>query len=312
MKASILIPTLNRIDYLKESLASAREQTHEDVEILISDDGSQDGTQEYIKQVTTLDNRVHLLPANPQQGLFTNINHLVSHATGEVFCILGDDDRLSSEFISRLIHPLREDPSIIAAFCDHWIIDSEGQRLLAASDGNSMFYGRTELEHGIVDDALMWTMRGSMCMGFSLYRSSVFQAEGFDLTCGGAADFDYAIRATQLGPIYYVKDRLGDYRAHEQTTTATRSEFMIDGIVEVFKKHSFSGRHESLRRNHLAERLCTQALYYSTVDRAKFINALRERARLRISPVNVRIVASAILALLPRSVARILKQKMRG
>jgi glycosyltransferase involved in cell wall biosynthesis len=312
MKVTILIPTLNRLNYLKESLTSAREQTHKDLQILISDDGSHDGTQGYIQEVIATDKRVDLTPANPRQGLFTNINHLLSHVSGEAFCILADDDRLAPEFISELVHPLVEDSSLVAAFCDHWIINKEGRRLLAESEGNSRAYGRAELETGIVDDALTWTMRGAMCMGFSLYRSRDFQTERFDLACGGAADFDYAIRAAEKGRIYYLNRKLGDYRAHEQTVTATQSGYMLDGIVEVFKKHSFVGKHEALRKNHLAERFSAQALYYSTLNRGKAFQALRERARLHASSVDARVFASAFLALLPRPFARMLKQKLRG
>ena len=87
MKVSVLIPTLNRVGYLKESLDSARRQTHTDLEILVSDDGSTDGSQNYARSLEAVDARVRLLPPNPRPGLFNNINYLVEHASGDAFCV---------------------------------------------------------------------------------------------------------------------------------------------------------------------------------------------------------------------------------
>src|SRR4051812_39903237 len=83
MKVSILIPTKNRLALLQEAVASARAQTHGDIEILVSDDGSNDGTGAWLEQLTTSDNRVRLAPRNPTPGLFENINHLLDHQRGE-------------------------------------------------------------------------------------------------------------------------------------------------------------------------------------------------------------------------------------
>ena len=48
------------------------------IQIFVSDDGSTDGTREYVRQIALQDPRVHLLIDDPIRGLFTNVNHLVS------------------------------------------------------------------------------------------------------------------------------------------------------------------------------------------------------------------------------------------
>ena len=300
MKVSILIPTLNRLNYLKESLASARQQRYPDLEILVSDDGSTDGSRELVSAVMEEDRRVRLLPPNPQPGLFENVNYLVRNASGEAFCILGDDDILFPEFVGKLVSPLN-DEQIVASFCDHWLIDAGGGKLAPETERHAALYGRQELIEGVVSDPLTQAMRGSMCMGFSLYRARVFKEQLFDLSCGGAADFDYAIRAAMAGKLYFVKERLGSYRVHPATATATRPNFLIDGIIKVYSKHSFTEpRHERLRRELLRDKYRIKALHVCTLDRREWLRSMRCYRALGGRLLSPRAVLSFLFAALPR------------
>jgi glycosyltransferase involved in cell wall biosynthesis len=305
MKVSILLPTLNRLTYLKESLASARAQTYHDIEILVSDDGSSDESQEYIRSIAEIDPRVRLLPPNPRPGLFTNINYLIQNCGGDAFCILGDDDRLSPEFVEKLARPLLDNPQIIASFCDHWIVAGDGNVLADASAYNSGYYGRADLPEGEITDSLKQALTGSMCMGFSLYRAEVFRQELFDLNCGGAADFDYAIRAARHGKLYFVKERLGDYRAHPATTTNTSPVYMIDGAIHVFSKYRFdSAQHERARRELLLSKYRDKAVYLCVRNRREMLSCLRQYVKLKGNPFHAKIVFSLVLSLLPQNLGR--------
>ena len=83
MRISILIPTRNRRALLERAVESARGQTMAAHEILVSDDGSTDGTQRYVEDVAAIDPRVRLLTTNPSPGIFTNFNYLVSQSSGD-------------------------------------------------------------------------------------------------------------------------------------------------------------------------------------------------------------------------------------
>src|SRR5436190_2130864 len=158
MRVSILIPTLNRLALLKETLESARSQTHPDLEILVSDNGSTDRTRDYVAEASAVDARVRLLPARPSPDMFSNFNYLVEQSAGDAFCIVSDDDRLLPEYVSHLVRPLMADPGVVASFCDHWIISAAGERLDDASDRNSAAYGRTTLPEGRVSDPIVTAM----------------------------------------------------------------------------------------------------------------------------------------------------------
>jgi glycosyltransferase involved in cell wall biosynthesis len=305
MRVSILIPTCNRVDYLRESLVSARSQTHRDIEILVSDDGSTDGTGDYVRSVGEMDPRVRLLMGNPSPGIFTNINFLVSGARGGAFCILADDDRIDPTFVSRLVEPLERRPEVVATFCDHRVIDATGRYLAGATQENSDAYARARLGPGILDDGISVVLCRSMCLGFSLYRASTFRDQPFDVTCGGAADWDYALRAARLGKLYYVPERLGDYRVHVGTSTRTRPLYMSRGAVRVLLKHRFSDEtHERHRCRLLREQARIYAFDAAVVSRCEALRAILHFWRHGGSPLDPRCAVSIALTLMPVSLSR--------
>lgn len=64
MKVNILLSTYNGEQYLAEQVKSIQEQTYQEWELLIRDDGSSDGTVELIKQLAKRDPRIHFINEN--------------------------------------------------------------------------------------------------------------------------------------------------------------------------------------------------------------------------------------------------------
>jgi glycosyltransferase involved in cell wall biosynthesis len=303
VKVSVLIPTLNRLTYLKESLASACAQTHSDLEILVSDDGSVDGTQDYVRTVAATEPRLTLLPPNPHPGLYENYNYLIERVGGEAFGILDDDDRWAPDLVERLVLPLEMRAGAIASFCDHWVIAADGSRQQVQSDENSLLYERAALPSGPLSDPMFLTLTGGLSVVFALFRTSALKCERFDLSVAGAADVDYAIRVAQKGgELYYVNARLGEYRVYPTRTTSTETRWMLDGAVKVLEKYRFDDpAHERRRRNRLLAAYRTRALFLCTRDRAEWWRTVRAYARMGGPLRHWVVVLSAGLCILPGS-----------
>jgi glycosyltransferase involved in cell wall biosynthesis len=312
MRVSILIPTLNRLALLAETLDSARCQTYPDLEILVSDNGSTDRTRQYVAEVSAADARVRLLPARPSPDMFSNFNYLVQESAGDAFCIVADDDRLLPEYVSRLARPLTADAGVVASFCDHWIISGDGQRLAEATDENSRAYARTALPDGPVADPIDVALSQAMSVVFALFRASVFKRERFDVSCGGVADVDYAIRAARAGALYYVAERLAEYRAHAGTITSTRTAFMLDGAIQAYGKHRFDEpAHEALRLARLRQAYAVKALFVSSKDRAQWRESIRGYRHSGGSLARPRVLLSYAWAALPQRAAEALRNNIR-
>ncbi len=91
MKISIIMPTYNGLNkFLKEAIASVMAQDEQDWELLISDDGSNDGTRDYLKSLT--DARIRVFLQDKNLGIFGNLNFLFKQAGAELSYILCQDD----------------------------------------------------------------------------------------------------------------------------------------------------------------------------------------------------------------------------
>ncbi len=96
MKYSILIPTYNPGKYIDGCLQSIISQSYSDVEIIISDDSSTDGTREYLSTVN--DPRVSVIYPPESMSMSEHWNWLLSRAHGEWIIFVGQDDGLQAYF----------------------------------------------------------------------------------------------------------------------------------------------------------------------------------------------------------------------
>ena len=69
MKVNILLSTYNGEQFLVEQVKSIQEQTYQEWQLLIRDDGSSDGTVEVIKQLAAQDSRIHFINENQVENV---------------------------------------------------------------------------------------------------------------------------------------------------------------------------------------------------------------------------------------------------
>src|SRR5215831_17377998 len=84
------IPTYNRAEWLRESIASVLAQSYANFQLLISDNASDDTTEEVVASFD--DSRIDYVRSVTNVGLVNNFNRLVEFAKGEFLIILPDDD----------------------------------------------------------------------------------------------------------------------------------------------------------------------------------------------------------------------------
>lgn len=122
---SIAIPTYNRANsFLKESLASAINQTYQNVEIIVSDNCSDDNTEFVVQSFN--DKRIRYFKHNENIGAVNNANYCLEQAKGVYFTVLQDDNLIDKDFIEICLQSVgySEDSRVIRAGT-RWI-DSEG------------------------------------------------------------------------------------------------------------------------------------------------------------------------------------------
>ncbi len=210
---SILIPTFNRAGYLQLALESACAQTYPYLEIIVLDDASTDHTPAVVHAFQKRDDRILYVRNHRNRGLVPNWRQGVEMAQGDFFCFLGDDDVLEPAFVERLLEPLRQHPDLVLAFCDHWIIDGEGQRLPETSDRNTRRWRRTRLSEGPVDDFMRVALIDrAVFIGAVLFRRALVDPAFLADEARAMVDLWLLYRCAQQGRAYYVPQRLASCR----------------------------------------------------------------------------------------------------
>jgi glycosyltransferase involved in cell wall biosynthesis len=106
------IPTFNRAPLLLRSINSLLGQTHEALEIIISDNASTDGTEDLCRELAANDRRIRYVRQVKNIGGTENFNYCLSVARGKFFMWLGDDDWIDPEYISVCLTTLQKDSTL--------------------------------------------------------------------------------------------------------------------------------------------------------------------------------------------------------
>lgn len=310
MRVSIVIPTRDRRTYLELSLNSARRQTYQDLEILVSDDGSTDGSRDYLRGVAQEDPRVRISTPNPTPGAFSNIRHLVDEASGDAIAILGDDDLLEPGFINLLAMGLL-DPSVNTAFCKHDVIDTSGRPSPRRTARITRAYRYRDTAPGRMGHPLRAALLGQMWLGSCLFRASVLRATAFDPTCGSAADWDLAIRIASDGSSYFVPRVLWHYRDHAESLSRVRAIARRADAVSVLEKHTFADRGlERLRLAMLRRRLIGLALALGEDDPKAMHQVLSRYLQVGGRRLSFPYLGCVVYCRLPRRIAGPLRRRI--
>lgn len=104
---SVVMPVLNGMPYFKKALDSARGQSLRDIEILVVDAGSTDGTVEYVSGCCNEDKRIRLLKAN-KKSMGYQYNVGIDNACGQYISFLESDDYYSDTMLERLYLTAKE------------------------------------------------------------------------------------------------------------------------------------------------------------------------------------------------------------
>ena len=111
---SVLIVSYNAERYIEKTLDSCLRQTYKDLEVLLLDNDSKDGTFEIAKTMCLRDSRLKIFRSNENIGPYAGLNVLLSKAGGEYVAIQDHDDVWLSEKVSKQVEFLKNNNNYIA------------------------------------------------------------------------------------------------------------------------------------------------------------------------------------------------------
>ena len=239
---SVIIPTYNREHCIAQAIESALGQTHRNVEIIVIDDGSTDGTATRIEKRYQGDDRVNYIH-QPNGGVSAARNRGLRAATGAYIALLDSDDVWKPWKIELQLRCLRHFPAAGMIWTDMEAVDPEG-RLVEARHLRTMYkasYRWFPSPMALFDQSepleplcpvntpgapaarvYCGDISSQMVMGNLVHTSTVMLRRqrleavgGFDEALGRTGeDFDFHLRTCQAGPVAFadiasIKYRVG-------------------------------------------------------------------------------------------------------
>ena len=126
-RLSLGLPVYNGENFLAESLDALLAQTYTDFELIVSDNGSTDGTQEIAERYAGQDSRVRYVRHPVNKGSTFNHNVTIELARGELFKWVSHDDLYHPELLQRCVEAIDARPEIALAHAWTAFIDDTGQ-----------------------------------------------------------------------------------------------------------------------------------------------------------------------------------------
>ena len=126
---SICMPVYNGEEYLASALDSVLAQTYPNFELIISDNGSDDKTQEICNRYCKIDQRIRYIRHESNNSVHWNFNFVVQNANGRFMTWFAHDDILEPNFISVSTNYLLQHPETVLVTGDFKIIDEIGTEI---------------------------------------------------------------------------------------------------------------------------------------------------------------------------------------
>lgn len=246
MKISIVTLSFNQRAYLEEAIDSVLSQGYSDLEYIVVDPGSKDGSRELIE---SYGNRIAKVLFEADRGAADGLNKGFSHATGEIYGFLNADDVLFPGSLNHVGEFFRSHPGCDVAMGNGYKIDGQGRktRHFVARDFSvrRFFYGGTQ-----------WLQQSTF------FRAKAFErSPGFNIQNRTSWDGELFLNlANQGAKIGYIHADLGGFRIHQESISGSgrmHEEYLQDcrRIFRQLRGREWKATDEVLRFFYRAEGL---------------------------------------------------------
>ena len=227
MKISVVIPSYNQAAYLPATLASVCAQDYPEIEVLVFDGGSTDGSVDILKQWTrSAGGKPIRWVSKKDGGQADAINLGLRESTGDVLAYLNSDDVYYAGALSVVAEHFHSRPDCLALY---------GRAHHLKADGSIMEEYPTEPWNY---DRLLDVCY--LCQPAVFWRREVIERFGvFDDALHFALDYEYWLRVGRVVPFHYLDGYfLAGSRVHGETKTLSQRVPAHLEIARVMKKYS--------------------------------------------------------------------------
>lgn len=224
-RVTVAIPTWNRAGLLRQTLESVLGQTLGDLEVVVADNGSTDGTAEVVRGVG--DPRVHHQPVPRNIGFVPNLNRCLASGSAPHVMVLHDDDLLRPTSLERLVPVLETSGDVGLVYSNYATIGPAGEPLqpripiaAAAHERGPEFIARSMAGYGRVH------------MSAAVIRRAALGRARFEEDDRNYLDLGLWLRLALRSAVAYVDEPLSEIRMHGGSASASSAMYAADALLD--------------------------------------------------------------------------------
>lgn len=206
---SVTMPVYNGAPYLAETIESILNQTFQDFELIICDDGSADNSLEIIRSFSAKDSRIVVM-TRENRGIVYTRNEMLAHSRGKYIAVIDHDDVALPERFALQVKYLEEHPEVVCVGGDTYLIDHKGRHL-------------TTLIHLKGDEKIQQSAlagHGSITHSCAMIRADVLRKiGGYDVERYLVEDLDLWLRLGECGKLENISEPILKFRLHSKSAS---------------------------------------------------------------------------------------------
>lgn len=225
---SVVIPCYNHEQFVQDCIQSVIDQTYENIELIIIDDGSKDHSVEKIQtMISKCEKRFTRFEfrTRPNKGLSTTLNESLEWCQGEYYSAIASDDMLEIEKVNLQVDYLSKTPNCVAVFGGYHLIDDHNN-ILETRQGEFQSYQFEDIllhKHDLPAPTQM--MRSKFLLESGGYR------EDFIIE-----DWYMWLKLSEHDELHYLNNTFAKYRSH-LNNTSKKIDIMNKGRTQVLNEY---------------------------------------------------------------------------
>lgn len=283
---SIVIPAYNAGLYLREAIDSVLNQDYPNIELIVLDDGSTDGTADVLNSYP---DEPFYRESHANMGQSATMNKGWAMSRGDVLSYLSADDALLPVAVSEAVQALEERSEVMMVYGDYELMDNKSVAIRPVQAPDFDY-------RAMVADIVVQPGPGVF------FRRICFERlGGWNTGLRQTPDYEYWLRLALMGPILRIPRPLARFRIHEESqsfhsTTVEKSDEVIRVLRSYFERNDLPPEIAALEARSLAMAHMTSARFHLRAGRTgEFWNRLMGAIRF-YPPILIRMRALKLLA----------------
>lgn len=263
---SVVMPAYNTGKYIGEALESILNQTFQEFEIIVVDDGSTDNTVEVVRRYMEKDDRIRLIQ-NAHGGVGHARNTGLYAAKYDWIALLDSDDVALPERFEKQVKAIKADPEVVV-----WdtLIRNMGADGQLQADVKRVAPATKEQFYGMRDNGQVIHVATTTAI---FRRDIALEIEGFDKRFKNSGDTEFWNRMARHGPILSIPEVLTLYRLHAESVTSKSFEHQfINGHYLQLRAKAWAEGKDLLYEDYLRD-------YHNQPPVRKFLRYMNKTSR---------------------------------